>query len=91
MDSHDITIDKSVDTNTIKYLLGELGIQTLTLIAQGCTKNEEIKSLSTITDSCLEVKIPLLETLDLITTSNGNYEITLHGVAALSRITGWKA
>ncbi|MDF1538068.1 MAG: hypothetical protein P1Q69_04115 [Candidatus Thorarchaeota archaeon] len=91
MDSYDTKINIDIDTNTIKYLLGELGIQTLTLIAQGCTHDEEIKNLSTITGSCLEVKIPLLETLNLITTRKGYYEMTPRGVTALSKITGWKA
>ncbi len=90
MDSHDTKIEKNVDSSTIKYLLGELGIQTLALIAQGCTQDEEIKNLSLVTNLCLEVKIPLLETLDLINTSNGFYEITPRGVTALSAITGWK-
>lgn len=90
MDSPESKIDKDLDSSTIKYLLGELGIQTLALIAQGCTQDEEITKLSTITESCLDVKIPLLETLGLITTKDGHYEITPRGVSALSEITGWK-
>ena len=91
MDSHDTKISKDIDSGSIKYLLGELGILTLSLIAQGCTTNDEIRNLSTITDSCLEVKIPLLETLDLITTERNCYEITPKGISTLSEITGWES
>ena len=51
------------DSTTISYLLGELGIETLALIAQGCVTDDDIIRLSTVTRTCLEVKIPLLETL----------------------------
>ncbi len=90
MESHDTKIDKGFDTDTIKYLLGELGILTLNLITQGCTIDEDIMRLSTITRSCLDVKIPLLETLALIHNEDGVYTVTSRGVSVLREITGWK-
>jgi hypothetical protein len=89
MDSYDTKIDKDFDSDTIYYLLGELGLLTLNLIAQGCTEDEDIMRLSTITRSCLDVKIPLLETLSLITSEEGSYTVTPRGVSVLNEITGW--
>ncbi|MCK5152253.1 MAG: hypothetical protein KAQ65_10440 [Candidatus Thorarchaeota archaeon] len=89
MESNDTKIDKDFDSGTVKYLLGELGILTLNLIAQGCTTNDDLMRLSTLTSSCLEVKIPLLETLSLIINDNGIYSATPHGAAVLREITGW--
>ena len=89
MESNDTKIDKDFDSGTVKYLLGELGILTLNLIAQGCTTNDDLMRLSTLTSSCLEVKIPLLETLSLIINDNGIYSVTPRGVAVLREITGW--
>ncbi len=80
----------NLDSTTIKYLLGELGVETLGLIAQGCTNDEEIIRLSTITKSCLDVKVPLLATLGLIKTSDGFYLITEQGNDILLELTGWK-
>ena len=80
----------NLDSMTIKYLLGELGIETLGLIAQGCINNDEIIRLSTVTKSCLDVKIPLLETLGLIKISDGFYFITEQGNEILLELTGWK-
>lgn len=79
-----------LDPTTIKYLLGELGIETLGLIAQGCMNDEEIIRLSTVTKSCLDVKVPLLETLGLIKIENGIYFITELGNDILLELTGWK-
>jgi hypothetical protein len=90
MDAYDTKIDKGFDTDTIRYLLGELGILTLNLIAQGCTEDADIMRLSTITRSCLDVKIPLLDTLSLINNENGIYTVTSRGVSVLSELTGWK-
>ena len=90
MESHDTKIDKDFDTDTIRYLLGELGILTLNLIAQGCGEDEDIMRLSTLTRSCLDVKIPLLETLSLIKNEDGTYTVTSRGVSVLSELTGWQ-
>ncbi len=83
-------MNAELDTTTISYLLGELGIETLALIAQGCTTDDEIVRLSTVTYSCLEVKIPLLETLGLIKKKDGLYFITNYGNDKLMELTGWK-
>ncbi|MHA2425149.1 MAG: hypothetical protein ACXAEF_10195 [Candidatus Thorarchaeota archaeon] len=90
MESHDTKIDKDFDTGSVKYLLGDLGVLTLNLIAQGCENNEDIIRLSTVTKSCLDVKIPLLETLNLINNDNGIYTVTPHGESVLRELTGWK-
>ncbi len=89
MVSHDTKIDKDFDSGTVKYLLGELGVLTLNLITQGCTTDNELMRLSTLTSSCLEVKIPLLETLSLIINNKGVYSATPRGAAVLREITGW--
>jgi hypothetical protein len=80
----------SIDAVTIGNLLGELGIEILDLISQGCINGEEIMRLSTITKSCLEVKIPLMEYLALIRVSNNTYTITMLGTDTLLELTGWK-
>ena len=83
-------MNTNLDSATIKYLLGELGVETLGLIAQGCINNSEIIRLSTVTKSCLDVKIPLLETLGLIRILDGFYFITEYGNDILLKLTGWK-
>ncbi len=90
MESHDTKIGNDFDSGTVKYLLGELGVITLNLIAQGCETDIEIMHLSTITQSCLDVKIPLLVTLSLITNDDGVYSTTHRGVTVLRELTGWK-
>ncbi len=80
----------SIDAVTAGNLLGELGIEILGLISQGCTNSEEIMRLSTITKSCLDVKIPLMENLSLIRTRNNTYTITAFGTDTLLELTGWK-
>jgi hypothetical protein len=78
------------DINTISYLLGELGLETLMLIAQGCVNDGELLQLSALKQSCLEIKIPLLETLGLIKINNGEYSTTEYGNKVLLKFNGWK-
>jgi predicted transcriptional regulator len=87
---HDV-IERRIDTSQTKYLLGELGIQTLALISEGCSSDEEIKCLSTISQSCLDVKIPLLATLGLITKNDGSYIVAERGKSFLMKVRGWQA
>ncbi|MHA1882522.1 MAG: hypothetical protein ACTSUO_05700 [Candidatus Thorarchaeota archaeon] len=82
-------MDKKMSTDTIKYLLGGIGLQTLSMISQGCLNNGDITALSLITEGCLEVKIPLLITLGLITAKSGEYKITTLGKRTLSEVVGW--
>ncbi len=87
---HDI-IERRIDASQTKYLLGELGIQTLALINEGCSSDDEIKCLSTISQSCLDVKIPLLATLGLIMKNGGRYTVIERGKRFLSEVRGWQA
>ena len=79
-----------VDIATTKYLLGELGIATLALVRSGCRNDQEIMKLSSISESCLEVKIPLLNTLGLIEITKGEYHITPRGEAFVDEVSGWE-
>ncbi|MFW9907091.1 MAG: hypothetical protein ACFFEF_00840 [Candidatus Thorarchaeota archaeon] len=90
MESNDMGIGNDFDITTVGYLLGELGIEILTMIAQGCSNDSEIKRLSTITSSCLDIKIPLLETLGLIRIEGDIYILTKNGVTVLKELTGWR-
>lgn len=91
MESSDTGINRtSIDAATAGNLLGELGIEILRLISQGCINSEEIMRLSTITKACLDVKIPLMEHLSLIRTRNNTYTITAFGTDTLLELTGWK-
>ncbi|TFG13972.1 hypothetical protein EU537_04535 [Candidatus Thorarchaeota archaeon] len=87
---HDV-IERRIDTSQTKYLLGELGIQTLALINEGCSSDDELKFLSTISQSCLDVKIPLLSTLGLIERSESGYVVVERGKNFLSEVRGWQA
>ena len=80
----------NLDINTTKYLLGELGIAALVLIRSGCRNDFEIMKLSTISANCLEVKIPLLNTLGLIEITKGEYQITPTGESFADEVSGWE-
>ncbi len=82
-------LEKRLDISTIGYLLGELGIEILTLIFQGCQTNADITRLGTISKSCLAVKIPLLSTLGLIRIEKGRYLKTQYGSKVLKELVGW--
>ncbi len=79
-----------VDIDTTKYLLGELGIATLALVRSGCTNDCEIMKLSSISENCLDVKIPLLNTLGLIEITKGEYHITPTGEVFIDEVSGWE-
>ncbi len=89
MELQDTPMDKKMSSDTIKYLLGGLGLQTLSMISQGCENNEDIVALSLITEECLEIKIPLLITLGLITVNSEEYKITDLGKRTLNEVVGW--
>ncbi|MHA1481775.1 MAG: hypothetical protein ACTSQZ_10190 [Candidatus Thorarchaeota archaeon] len=92
MESPDTSRNRSLTTDTIDYLIGEQGRQTLSLIDQGCVTNVDITKLSSITNDCLNVKIPLLITLGLITdcgTESNEYSITETGKIFLREVMGW--
>ncbi len=82
--------DSRKEINTISYLLGELGLETLRLIAQGCVNDDELQRVSAFKQLCLDVKIPLLETVGLIKVKDDEYFITEYGNDVLLKLTGWK-
>ncbi|RLI50000.1 MAG: hypothetical protein DRO73_04605 [Candidatus Thorarchaeota archaeon] len=77
------------ETETVRYLVGDLGLHILLLIDQGCTSDAEIMKFSTVTATCLDVKIPLLKTLGLVRESSSGYEVTSEGLQVLREIYGW--
>jgi len=92
MESPDTSQNRPLTFDTINYLIGEQGRQTLSLIDQGCINNLDITRLSSISNDCLEVKIPLLITLGLITDcgkESSDYTITKTGKTFLREVTGW--
>ncbi|MHA1577066.1 MAG: hypothetical protein ACTSU3_06865 [Candidatus Thorarchaeota archaeon] len=92
MESHDTSPNLTLNADTINYLIGDQGRQTLVLINQGCVTNADITKLSSISNDCLEVKIPLLITLGLITdsgTESNGYSVTNSGKSYLREATGW--
>ncbi|MHA1481318.1 MAG: hypothetical protein ACTSQZ_07855 [Candidatus Thorarchaeota archaeon] len=92
MESPDTSQNRPLTSDTINYLIDEQGCQTLSMIDQGCINNEDITRLSLISNDCLEVKIPLLITLGLITDcgkESNEYTITKTGKTFLREVTGW--
>lgn len=92
MESPDTSQNRPLTIDTINYLIGEQGRQALRLIDQGCVTNVDITRLSSISNDCLKVKIPLLITLGLITdcgTESNEYSITDAGKTFLREVTGW--
>lgn len=92
MESPDTSQNRPLTIDTINYLIGEQGRQTLSLIDQDCVTNVDITKLSSISNGCLEVKIPLLITLGLITDygpESIGYAITDNGRTFLREVMGW--
>jgi hypothetical protein len=89
MESNDTNILTGLDIETISNLLGELGIETLALVVHGCSSDTDIMRLSSLSKSCLSVKIPLLHTLGLIEVDMSGYSATLKGVEAFREMRRW--
>ena len=89
MDSQRFRSNKSIDADSVRNLVGELGIEILGLIRQEFTTDEELIQYGSVTLQCLEVKIPLLETLDLITQKKDGYKLTKRGKDILIELLGW--
>lgn len=91
MESSDTETIACFGADNIRYLIGGMGIEILTLIKQGCLSDYELKRYSSVTQSCLEVKIPLLKTLGLLSGDASGYDITPLGETFLKRVLGWEA
>ncbi|TFF92319.1 hypothetical protein EU545_01275 [Candidatus Thorarchaeota archaeon] len=89
MESDSVAV-AAYDADTICHLIGEMGIDLLTLVQQGCVNDYELKRYSSITQGCLDVKIPLLKTLGLIEGDSEGYEVTSLGETFLKRVLGWE-
>ncbi len=76
------------DTDTIKYLVGGLGLQVLNMIHHGCITKDDIVRFSSISPTCLDIKIELLLTLNLISKHGLNYSLTREGYSLLQELSG---
>ncbi len=76
------------ETETVRYLVGNLGLQVLNLIDQGCTTDTDLMRFSSISKTCLDVKVPLLKTLGLIVADESGYRVTSEGQRVLREIYG---
>ncbi len=74
---------------TTRYLIGELGVHILSLIDQGCTDDQDLIRFGRFSRECLSVKIPLLTTLGLLTTSPQGYKVTTVGQSFLDALLRW--
>ncbi|MEM2142694.1 MAG: winged helix-turn-helix domain-containing protein [Candidatus Thorarchaeota archaeon] len=83
--SADLLSDLSRDS--IKILIGEMGIQILTLVHTGCSTVRDLMRFSSLSRDCLDVKIPLLVMLGLINDDSGNYRLTQLGEGILEALT----
>ncbi|TFG10902.1 hypothetical protein EU538_00405 [Candidatus Thorarchaeota archaeon] len=90
MESSESSTIATFSAETIRHLIGGMGIELLSLIQQGCVNDYELKRYSSITQGCLDVKIPLLKTLSLLTGDSDGYEITALGETFLQRVLGWE-
>ncbi len=76
-------------TETTRYLIGDLGIQILSLVDQGCTNDDDLIKFGRFSRQCLSVKIPLLTTLGLLAAGPNGYRITPTGQSFLDTILRW--
>ena len=79
------------DLETTRNLVGEMGNEILSLIHQGCKNDDDLTRFSSISKPCLEVKIPLLMNLDLVSTTSNRYQITSMGVRYIESVLGWSS
>ena len=89
MESQRLRTNMPLDADSIRNLIGELGVELLGLIRQEFTTDEELIQYSSLTRQCLEIKIPLLETLDLVTQKKDGYRLTKRGEEVLKELLGW--
>jgi predicted transcriptional regulator len=91
MEQEDTLNSHAFDLETTRNLVGEMGNEILSLIHQGCMDNDDICRFSSISKPCLEVKIPLLMNLDLVSSRSDRYQITSIGVRYIESVLGWSS
>jgi len=69
-----------------KYILGDMGIQMLVAINRGAHTKEAIQLLSGVSMACINGRIPVLTSLDLIYIRNDEIYISQKGIEFLSLI-----
>jgi predicted transcriptional regulator len=79
-----------LSTEAIKLLIGDMGLQILNLVDQGCSDDSDLIRFSALSRSCLSVKIPLLVMLGLMATGRGGYRLTQEGEDVLEELLGWE-
>ncbi|MHA1341850.1 MAG: hypothetical protein ACTSRZ_18435 [Promethearchaeota archaeon] len=69
-----------------RYILGDMGIQMLAAINRGAHTKESIHLLSGVSKACVNGRIPVLLSLELITMKDDEFYISKKGVKFLSLI-----
>ena len=62
-----------------KYILGEMGIQILIAISRGANTKLSIRLLSGVPPECINGRLPVLSSLDLISQIQEEYHLTKRG------------
>ena len=91
MARRDATPIHTFDLETTRNLVGEMGNEILSLIHQGCKTVDDLTRFSSISKPCLDVKIPLLMNLDLVSITSNRYQITSMGVRYIENVLGWSS
>jgi hypothetical protein len=65
--------------SSYKYILGEMGIQILVAISQGANTEASIRLLSGVPKECINGRLPVLSSLELIYQIQEEYYITKRG------------
>ena len=81
---------EGLSTESIKLLIGDMGTQILSLVDQGCTDESDLLRFSSLSHTCLQVKIPLLVTLGLLVIGGTGYRLTITGEDVLEDLLGWR-
>jgi len=65
--------------SSYKYILGEMGIQILIAISHGANSQVSIRLLSGVSKECINGRLPVLSSLELIYQIQEEYYITERG------------
>ena len=76
-DSH--SPDSNDKLGSYKYILGEMGIQILIAISRGANTKGSIRLLSGVPPECINGRLPVLSSLDLIFQIQEEFYITERG------------
>lgn len=89
MESKDYTEEHGMTHDMLNNLVGELGNKVLLLIGQGFSIDDDIIRFGSITRDCLNIKISVLKSLNLIKSNIGGYYLTDLGSEYLQDYLGW--